>query len=806
MALVLAVVAHFAAGALLLVALRKKPVAGAVIGLVVLAATAALVVGRGIGSNSPERTTVEWIPLLGFNLSFTLDGFAVVMALLVSVLGFAVLAYSIGYFEHDSTYARFVGLFMAFAGSMTGLVLAADLFTMFVFWELTSICSFLLIGLNDKSESARRSAVRALLTTGAGGLCLLGGVGILQVELGTTNFVELVSLAPTGTLIDVAAVLLLFGAFTKSAQFPFHFWLPGAMAAPTPVSAYLHSATMVKAGIVLLARTSPVFADSGVWRWWVVIAGVATMLVGGWSALRQSDAKLLLAHSTVSQLGLLTVLFGIGSPVATYAGVAHLVAHAVFKAGLFLGVGVIDHEIGTRDVSRIGSARDKVPVSLAALAACTLSMAGIIPLFGFVTKEKSLVALLDSGVGAAGTFALWGVVAGSVLSVAYSARFLRALVTRRSDITSDGATHAMHASHGSNGAPDAHGAHDEHHPSKFVAFLLGAPVAAAAVTSIVFGFIASQVGKWLVAPSASLDVDAPSKLVLWPGINDALVISAVVIAIGAVVGWRTPLTAKASAGSRGERAFDVTYDSILSASKKITQVSQPGSLPIYVVVTVLTIAVAGFVGLSRDGMPSFDVFVTDSPLTASVALLTAVLTVGVAVVSARFTAAVFLGGVGYGIAVLFLMRGAPDLALTQVLVETLTIVIFLLAMRSMPKKFIPASKWPSAPVRVLVSVAVGVLLPLVALAVYSARRAPSVSDEYFARSVNEAGGANVVNVILVDFRGYDTMGEITVLAVAALGVVNLVRVAERNRRARAAMTDGAGTKKSDARLEPGSAS
>ncbi|NBN90554.1 MAG: DUF4040 domain-containing protein [Actinobacteria bacterium] len=782
MALVLAVVAHFAAGALLLVALRKKPVAGAVIGLVVLAATAALVVGRGIGSNSPERTTVEWIPLLGFNLSFTLDGFAVVMALLVSVLGFAVLAYSIGYFEHDSTYARFVGLFMAFAGSMTGLVLAADLFTMFVFWELTSICSFLLIGLNDKSESARRSAVRALLTTGAGGLCLLGGVGILQVELGTTNFAELVSLAPTGTLIDVAAVLLLFGAFTKSAQFPFHFWLPGAMAAPTPVSAYLHSATMVKAGIVLLARTAPVFADSGVWRWWVVIAGVATMLVGGWSALRQSDAKLLLAHSTVSQLGLLTVLFGIGSPVATYAGVAHLVAHAVFKAGLFLGVGVIDHEIGTRDVSRIGSARDKVPVSLAALAACTLSMAGIIPLFGFVTKEKSLVALLDSGVGAAGTFALWGVVAGSVLSVAYSARFLR------------------------NGAPDAHGAHDEHYPSKFVAFLLGAPVAAAAVTSIVFGFIASQVGKWLVAPSASLDVDAPSKLVLWPGINDALVISAVVIAIGAVVGWRTPLTAKASAGSRGERAFDVTYDSILSASKKITQVSQPGSLPIYVVVTVLTTAVAGLVGLSRDGMPSFDVFVTDSPLTASVALLTAVLTVGVAVVSARFTAAVFLGGVGYGIAVLFLMRGAPDLALTQVLVETLTIVIFLLAMRSMPKKFIPASKWPSAPVRVLVSVAVGVLLPLVALAVYSARRAPSVSDEYFARSVDEAGGANVVNVILVDFRGYDTMGEITVLAVAALGVVNLVRVAERNRRARAAMTDGAGTKKSDARLEPGSAS
>ncbi|NBV82381.1 MAG: Na+/H+ antiporter subunit A, partial [Actinobacteria bacterium] len=351
---------------------------------------------------------MEWIPLLGFDFSFSLDGFAVVMTLLVSVLGFAVLAYSIGYFEHDATFARFVGLFMAFAGSMTGLVLAADLFTMFVFWELTSICSFLLIGLNDKSESARRSAVRALLTTGAGGLCLLAGVSLLQAEFGTTSFARLAELAPSGTIAQAAAVLLLLGAFTKSAQFPFHFWLPGAMAAPTPVSAYLHSATMVKAGLVLLARTSPIFADQGVWRWWVVVAGVTTMVIGGWQALRQVDAKLLLAHSTVSQLGLLTVLFGIGSPIALYAGVAHLVAHAVFKAGLFLGVGVIDHELGTRDVSRIGAARSSVPLTVWAIAASTVSMAGMIPLLGFVTKEKALVALLDAPLGSVGDGALWG--------------------------------------------------------------------------------------------------------------------------------------------------------------------------------------------------------------------------------------------------------------------------------------------------------------------------------------------------------------------------------------------------------------
>jgi multicomponent Na+:H+ antiporter subunit A len=607
-------------------------------------------------------------------------------------------------------------------------------------------------------------------------------------------------LAPTGTLIDVAAVLLLFGAFTKSAQFPFHFWLPGAMAAPTPVSAYLHSATMVKAGIVLLARTSPVFADSGVWRWWVVLAGIATMFVGGWSALRQSDAKLLLAHSTVSQLGLLTVLFGIGSPIATYAGVAHLVAHAIFKAGLFLGVGVIDHEIGTRDVSRIGSARSKVPISVAALVACTLSMAGIIPLFGFVTKEKSLVALLDSDLGLVGAIALWGVVAGSVLSVAYSARFLRALVTQRSETVAAAPATGAHGSHDEHGAHDSH---SEHHTSKFVAFVLGAPVTVAAVVSVAFGLIASQVGKWLIAPSASLDVDAPSKLVLWPGINDALIISVIVIAVGAVVGWRTPLTAKTSAGSRGERAFDSTYDAILSASKRITTVTQPGSLPIYVVVTAVVIAAAAVVALMQDGIPAFDGFVSDSPLTIAVAFLTALLSVGVAVVSMRFTAAVFLGGVGYGIGVLFLMRGAPDLALTQVLVETLAIVIFLLVMREMPKKFVRASKWPTPLLRVVVSVAVGVLMPLIMLAVHAARTRPSVSDDYLARSVPEAGGANVVNVVLVDFRGFDTLGEITVLAVAALGVVNLVRVAERNRRARIGSAGGAAHGRDGARVDAG---
>jgi multicomponent Na+:H+ antiporter subunit A len=766
-----AVIAHFAVAVLALIGLRRQPVIAACVGLVVLAGTAFAVASQGIGTTSAPRKTIEWLPLLGFNFAFHVDGFAVVMALLVSVLGFAVLAYAVAYFEHDATFTRFVGLFMAFAGSMIGLVLAEDLFTMFIFWELTSVWSFLLIGLHDKSEVARRSAVRALLTTGAGGLCMLVGIGLLQNQFGTTSFAKLHDLAPTGTMASVAASMLLLGAFTKSAQFPFHFWLPGAMAAPTPVSAYLHSATMVKAGIVLLARTAPIFSDTGVWRWWVVLAGVTTMLLGGWRALRETDAKLVLAHSTVSQLGLLTVLFGIGSPYATYAGVAHLVAHAIFKAGLFLGVGVIDHELGTRDVSKIGAARRSVPVSVVAIGACLLSMAGIIPLFGFATKEKALVALLDAEFGLVGSIALWGVVAGSVLSVAYSVRLLHALVR-----TPD--------------SSDAHDSHDAHHEtSALMRSTLAAPVVVAAIVSLGFGFAASTVGSWLVSPSSALDVKAVSKLALWPGINDALLISIVVIAIGAVIGWKASLENTAAQQSQGERVFDVVYDATIAGAKRITSVTQSGSLPIYVGVTLLLISLAPLSATFIDGVSPLSALTSGTALEAVVSVIAIVLAIGVAVLRSRFTGAMFLGGVGYAIAVLFALRGAPDLAVTQLLVETLTIVVFLLALRVMARtKTRPVSRFPQI-MRMCVAAVIGVAIPLFVLAVRGARIAPSASEEYFARSVDEAGGRNVVNVILVDFRGFDTMGEITVLAIAALGVANLVRAAERHRRAGASVKE-----------------
>jgi multicomponent Na+:H+ antiporter subunit A len=372
-----------------------------------------------------------------------------------------------------------------------------------------------------------------------------------------------------------------------------------------------------------------------------------------------------------------------------------------------------------------------------------------------------LVALLDADVGAAGTVALWGVVAGSVLSVAYSVRLLHALVRSHSPETPSAP------------AGDA---------SQVVRVGLTLPVIIAGVVSLGFGFAAASVGKWLVAPSSSLDVQAVSKLALWPGINDALLISLAVIFVGAVVGWRAPLARASQRKPLGERVFDSLYDATLGVSKRITALTQSGSLPVYVGVTLLMVAGAPITALLMGDTQPLQNVTGGSLLEAVVTLLAVALAVGVAVVPSRFTGALFLGGVGYAIAVIFALRGAPDLAVTQLLVETLTVVVFLLALRAMVRRESVPSRAVPHTLRITVALAVGIAVPLFVLAARTARTQPSAAQEYFARSVAEAGGRNVVNVILVDFRGFDTMGEIVVLAIAALGVANLVRAAEQHRR------------------------
>ena len=589
----------------------------------------------------------------------------------------------------------------------------------------------------------------------------------------------LVTDPPGGTVTTVALVLVLVGAFAKSAQVPFNFWLPGAMAAPTPVSAYLHSATMVKAGIVLVARLAPAFADQAPWRVLVVACGGASLLVGGVQALRQQDAKLALAQGTVSQLGLIMVLVGMGTPALTYAGVAVLPAHALFKAALFLVVGVVDHQAGTRDMRRLRHLGRRLPVLGVLAATAAASMAAIPPTFGFVAKESGLAALLDPGVGAVGAAALVLVVTGSVLTVAYSVRTVDGLFGRGTSGTTGGAAAGGEEPVG----PDMV-------PRPGAAFL--AAPAVLALLSLLCGLAAGAVGAFLAEVASSLDpASADGHLTLWPGIGAALGLSAATWVLGAVVATavhRHEAGRDATTGI-GARGYAALYDGLMVGARRITGVTQSGSLTAYLGV-VLAAVVAAVAAASLAG--PFDlgrIPLADSPLEVAAVALTIVLATGVLRARRRFSAALLLGGSGYGLAVLFLLHGAPDLAITQFLVETLTIVMFLLVLGRLPDRFQAAPTWAPRLARVGLSVGVGVVVTVFALAASGARTAPSVGDELLRRSEAEAGGRNVVNVTIVDFRGFDTLGEITVLGVAAIGVLNLVGAARREQR-RKRLRDG----------------
>ena len=751
---------HFIVATAALTVLQSRPRVSAWLGVGVLGTTAACTLRWGVTTGDVVEQQWQWLNDLGLNVHLRLDAFAVMMVLIVSVLGAFVLAYSAAYFDPDRVTARFTGLFVAFAGVMNGLVLSADLFTMFVFWELTSVFSFLLIGLNSESAKARSAALRALLVTGAGGLCLLAGIALFQVKVGTTSFVELAQKSPTGAVITTASVLVLLGAFTKSAQFPFHFWLPGAMAAPTPVSAYLHSATMVKAGIVLMARMSPIFGNTDVWQWMVVLAGGITMVLGGVRAMRATDAKLLLAHSTVSQLGFLGILAGIGIPGATYAALVHLAAHAVFKAALFLSVGAVDHAVGSRDIRELSGVGRQMPVLATCATLSAASMAGVIPFFGFATKEKALAVLLkaEDSVGFVGNVALGFVVVGAVLSTAYSVRLIYGMFATKKNVA------VSHMHHGPG-------------------FLLVAPVVVLSVVSVVAGVFAQTAGHLFDAAVTSVSATASGKLALWPGINTALIVSVVVIACGVVVGMRTPLALVAKDFVvTGEKTYQWVIDGILKGSQRTTRYSQSGSLQTYIIVIMSITSATMIFSMAFFDLPVVsDVVLADSWLQFVVVVLAIAFAGVVTFTQQRFVAALVLGGVGFSLAVLFVLYGAPDLALTQILVETIVLVVFLLVLRQLPRAFVQAAQARQRVVHVVIALSVGISVALFAVMVNTSRTAPSVGNEYIDQSLPGGGGKNVVNVILVDFRGVDTLGEITVLGVAALGVANLVFMARRRK-------------------------
>ncbi|MFE6281392.1 Na+/H+ antiporter subunit A [Streptomyces sp. NPDC057877] len=701
--------------------------------------------------------SLAWAPSLGLTVDLRLDALSLLMLWIVAGVGALVLLYCRYYVQRDA--GQLAALLLLFAGVMAGLVLADGLFVLYVFWELTTVVSFLLIAGRGESAEERRAARQALLVTTAGGLLMLLGFVLLAQAAGTQRISAIVADPPRGGLVTAAVVLVLVGAFAKSAQLPLHGWLPAAMVAPTPVSAYLHAAAMVKAGVYLVARLAPALAEVGPWRPMVLGVGLTTMVLAAWRALRALDLKLLLAYGTISELGLLTALLGAGTRTAAIAGTVMLMAHAAFKSALFLTVGIVDRRTGTRDVRELSGLGRRMPVLCAVAVLAAASMAGLPPLVGYLGHEAAVEAFLHvTGAG----WVTAALVVGFALTVAYSARFLR----------------------GAFGGPPAGVVEEAERPQP--GFL--APVAVLSGAGVVLGV---WYGGTAAVAEAYADVfpagsDGSYALSLWHGFTPVLGLSALALLLGALLhvclrrlpygsGARLPRLPDA------QGVFDRAVAGLDRLAVVVTGRLQVGSLPVYLTVLLATVVVVPGVALAAAAPPLGSPSAWWSPVEPVLAVL--VLTAAGAVVAARhrLTGILLAGAVGYGVAGIFLVRGAPDLALTQLLVETMTLVVVVLVLRRMPSRFSPGRTVTRARLlRAVAACSVGVFVICFALAASAARRAPAVSGEQVRRS-GEAGADNVVNAIVVDFRALDTLGEISVLLVAAVGVVSLVRVPGRGR-------------------------
>ncbi len=705
----------------------------------------------------------EWVPQLDLGFDLRLDGFAALMLILVAGIGVLVIAYAARYFTVPTARTgRLLGLLVLFGGAMTGLVLADNLLVLYGFWELTSVTSFLLIGNDHEKPEARGAALHALLVTGAGALAMLAGFVVLGRAAGTYRLSAILADPPSGTTVTVALVLILLGAFTKSAQMPFHSWLPGAMVAPTPVSTYLHSATMVKAGVYLVARLAPAYSALDMWRPVVVTVGVVTMVGGGLRALRQYDLKLLLAYGTISQLGFMIAVFGWGTAASDTAGCVMLLAHGAFKAAGFMVVGIVDHQQGTRDIRRMPRMGPGWAPVVTVTAIAAASMAGVPLLFGFIAKEADFAAFVHQGVGAA--VALGGMVLGSGLTAAYSLRFLAGVTGRLAEDASPGEA-----------ATSAHG------PPTF-AFLL--PAGVLAVASVVFGVLPRLVDGVIGAAAGALDSAASDvHLEVWHGLTIELLLSAIALGGGILlfVGRRSiaPVLAAGARLPSSAHAYVRTLHAVNAVANRTTAVTQPGSLPVYLGVILLTAALVpgGLLlgGVWWPGWPD----VVEIPAHVPIAAMLIGLALAAAIVRRRFSGALFLGMVGYSMAGLFVVQGAPDLALTQVAIETLSTVLFVLVLRRLPDRFETSRGAARRAVRIAIATTVGAMVFSFTLAVGSQDPPTTVSDTMIEQAYPEGDGRNVVNVILVDIRGFDTLGEITVLAAAAIGTVALARAGRR---------------------------
>ena len=739
-----------------------------------------------VKDGQPVSESVSWIPSLGIHLSLYMDGLSLLFVLLISGIGSLVTFYSIFYMDRrKEDINRFYVYLLLFMGAMLGVVLSDNLMVLYGFWELTSISSFLLIAFWHRRDRSKYAAQKSLLITVIGGLAMFAGFLLLYLMTGTFSVREM--LAQIGTiqgspLLIPAMLLILLGAFTKSAQFPFHIWLPDAMEAPTPVSAYLHSATMVKAGLYVVARFSPFFAGEQIWFWIVSLTGLITLLYASFQATRQTDLKAILAYSTVSQLGLIMSLLGLGSASvihgdvaytkATAAAVFHLINHAIFKGSLFMAVGIVDHETGTRDIRKLGGLIAVMPITFSIALAGSFSMAGLPPFSGFLSKEMFFSAVLGlsnlemSGGQIVLAFIPAAAWAASVFTFLYSMLLL----------------FKTFAGPRKPGLPMA----NPHEPALG---MLVPPVALVSL-AVVFGLFPNLLSETLIEPVMASILPGllePNQSFLvsigmWHGWTAEVWMTLGVILAGTAL---YVLYGKLNVMEKAvpERfSFSFIYDRCLHAFEKIsaslTQSYMTGSIRHYLIYIFVFVAfTVGGTLFAGKGIGWFSG--SYAPVTLYETVIAAVMALAALAVPfarSRLMSIIFTGAVGYMVTLLFVLFRAPDLALTQLVVETVSVALFLLCFLHLPKlekKFVSKRRKMA---NLAVSAAVGALVTLVALAALAGPSFDTISHYFVKESDELAGGKNVVNVILVDFRGFDTLLEITVLGIASLGIYSLIRL------------------------------
>ncbi len=747
--------------------------APAVIGLALLG----MIAPQVLAGEVPAIRTA-WVPVLGLDVSLRVDALGWLFAALILGIGLLIVTYTRFYLGEKEDFARFLALLLLFQGAMLGIALSGNVLLLLIFWELTSLSSFLLIGFKSDKAEGRQGARMALAVTGGGGLALIGGLVLLGQIAGSYELAEILTRGDAiraSHLYPAALVLILLGCFTKSAQFPFHFWLPHAMAAPTPVSAYLHSATMVKAGVFLLARLWPALAGTDLWFALVATTGLITMVGAAAIALHRHDLKAILAYSTVSHLGLLTMLLGFGTPAAAQVAIFHLINHALFKAALFMNAGIVDHETGTRDIRVLGGLAGLMPITATLGTIAAASMAGLPPFGGFLSKELMLEEAWHTPFFGTPWLLPAVVVVGASLSVAYSLRYIMGLYF---------------------GARPASFPKAPHDPG----IGLWLPSALLVAGTVLVGLFPQTLTKALVTAAAGATTGGTApvfKPLLWHGITPALVMSVVAVALGVAALWRHTALQRlwdSLALPDAKRLFERGVEAAVTLARALTQAVHNGSLQRQLALVFLTALALGAAGMLSVPLAMGTRATLPAPPFAVILWL--LLLAGVAAVCAaqaqRFLSLVYISIIGVVVSLAFVYLSAPDLALTQISVEVVTILLLLLALNLLPKRP-PAISGTALRLRDAgIGLAVGGAIAVAAYAVMTRAPHDPISAYHWANAKSGGGGTNVVNVTLVDFRAFDTFGEIIVLGIAALAIFALLQPAARGeagRRLRAWVPD-----------------